>query len=102
MSKNQLIILIIFISYLIFNVVIGIIMGRRQTQSSHMSGEKKYFIGGRSMSGLVLAMTTMATYTSVSSFVSAGRCRSDLWLCTGLDRNRTGSCYLPCTGCFGK
>lgn len=70
MSKNQLIILIIFISYLIFNVVIGIIMGRRQTQSSHMSGEKKYFIGGRSMSGLVLAMTTMATYTSVSSFVS--------------------------------
>ena len=34
------------------------------------TAEKKYFIGKRSMGGLVLAMTTMATYTSVSSFIS--------------------------------
>ena len=32
--------------------------------------EKKFFIGSRKLNGLVLAMTTMATYTSVSSFVS--------------------------------
>ena len=32
--------------------------------------EKKFFIGARNMGGLVLAMTTMATYTSVSSFMS--------------------------------
>lgn len=34
------------------------------------AADKKYFIGGRNMGGLVLAMTTMATYTSVSSFIS--------------------------------
>ena len=34
------------------------------------SSEKKFFIGGRNMNGLLLAMTTMATYTSVSSFIS--------------------------------
>lgn len=40
------------------------------TEEAPNSKEKSYFIGGRSMGGLVLAMTTMATYTSVSSFVS--------------------------------
>ncbi len=70
MTTNQTIILVIFIGYLLFNAVIGIVFGRRQTAQTNASSEKKYFIGGRSMGGLVLAMTTMATYTSVSSFVS--------------------------------
>ena len=70
MSHNQIIILLIFIAYLIINVVIGIFAGRKQTAGTNLSAEKKYFIGGRGMTGLVLAMTTMATYTSVSSFVS--------------------------------
>lgn len=30
---------------------------------------KDYFIGGRSLGGFVLAMTTVATYSSVSTFV---------------------------------
>ncbi len=68
MTRNQIIILAIFVLYLGFNAVIGI-MGSRKDRSG-LSSEKKYFIGGRGMSGLVLAMTTMATYTSVSSFVS--------------------------------
>ena len=70
MSKNQIIILCIFIAYLTLNAVIGILFSRRQDGNGTLSSEKKYFIGGRSMGGLVLAMTTMATYTSVSSFVS--------------------------------
>lgn len=70
MTKNQIIILCIMIGYLIANVAIGMIMAKRQEAGSSMSKEKKYYIGSRGMNGLVLAMTTMATYTSVSSFVS--------------------------------
>ena len=58
------------IAYLVFNVVVGMWMANRQEKASTMSKEKKYFIGSRGMNGLVLAMTTMATYTSVSSFIS--------------------------------
>ena len=58
------------IGYLVLNVTIGMIMSKRQERASTMSQEKKYFIGSRGMNGLVLAMTTMATYTSVSSFIS--------------------------------
>ena len=70
MSSNQIIILCIMIGYLVLNVAIGMFMAKKQEAGSSMSKEKKYFIGSRGMNGLVLAMTTMATYTSVSSFVS--------------------------------
>ncbi len=70
MSGNQKIILIIFIAYLGINALIGILFSRRQNAGNNASSEKKFFIGGRSMNGLLLAMTTMATYTSVSSFIS--------------------------------
>ena len=70
MSRNQTIILGILIVYLVLNVVIGVAFSRKQNNSSRLSSEKNFFIGGRSMNGLVLAMTIMATYTSVSSFIS--------------------------------
>ena len=70
MSKNQVIILAILIIYLVVNVVLGIVFSRKQAAASTLSDEKNFFIGGRNMNGLVLAMTTMATYTSVSSFIS--------------------------------
>jgi len=70
MTRNQIIILCIMIGYLAMNVIVGMVVSRRQERLSSMSGEKKYFIGSRGMNGIVLAMTTMATYTSVSSFVS--------------------------------
>ena len=70
MSRNQIIILAIFIGYLAINAIVGIVFSRRQSKASALTSEKNYFIGGRSMNGLFLAMTTMATYTSVSSFVS--------------------------------
>lgn len=70
MSSSQLTILIILIVYLAANVIIGLVFGKKRDSVNHLSEEKKYFIGGRGMSGLILAMTTMATYTSVSSFVS--------------------------------
>ncbi|MBQ0005377.1 MAG: sodium/pantothenate symporter [Clostridiales bacterium] len=70
MSRNQTVILVIFVAYLLINAVIGILFSRHQNRATDLSSEKKYFIGGRNMNGLLLAMTTMATYTSVSSFVS--------------------------------
>ena len=70
MTGNQKIILFILIVYLIMNTVIGIVFSKKQNSESNLSNEKKFFIGSRGMNGLILAMTTMATYTSVSSFVS--------------------------------
>ena len=70
MSSQQIIVLIILIVYLVANTVIGLVYGKVRDSRSNLSKENKYFIGGRGMNCLILAMTTMATYTSVSSFVS--------------------------------
>ena len=70
MTQNQIIMLLIIIAYLIINVVIGMTFSKKQDQKSSMSFSKKYFIGSRGMNGIVLAMTTVATYASVSSFIS--------------------------------
>ena len=56
MSANQKIILAIFIVYLALNAAIGIIFSNRQNKKQHTSSEKKFFIGGRNMNGLLLAI----------------------------------------------
>lgn len=70
MTSNQIIMLSIIIVYLIVNVIVGMYFSKRQEKESDMSFTKKYFIGSRGMNGIVLAMTTVATYASVSSFIS--------------------------------
>lgn len=70
MSSNQIIILSVFLGYLVFNVVVSFAYSKKAEKSLHTSAENKYFIGGRNMNGIVLAMTIMATYTSASSFIS--------------------------------
>lgn len=70
MTSNQIVILSILIVYLIANAVISTIYSARKSKQLNASKENKYFIGGRAMNGLVLAMTIMATYTSASSFIS--------------------------------
>lgn len=70
MTTNQIIMLSIIILYLIINVLVGMIFSKKQDNKSKMSFTKKYFIGSRGMNGIVLAMTTVATYASVSSFIS--------------------------------
>lgn len=70
MTTNQIIMLSIIILYLIINVLTGMIFSKKQDNKSKMSFTKKYFIGSRGMNGIVLAMTTVATYASVSSFIS--------------------------------
>lgn len=70
MSSNQIIILSVFLGYLLFNIVVSFAYSKKTEKSLHTSEENKYFIGGRNMNGIVLAMTIMATYTSASSFIS--------------------------------
>lgn len=70
MTGNQLIMLSIMIGYLVVNAVLGVVYSKRQDRLSQMSFDKKYFMGSRGMNGIVLAMTTVATYASVSSFIS--------------------------------
>lgn len=70
MTQNQTMMLVILVVYLAVNAILGVLVSKRQDQKSSMNFEKKYFIGSRGMSGFVLAMTTVATYTSVSSFIS--------------------------------
>ena len=99
MSANQKIILAIFIVYLALNAAIGIIFSNRQNKKQHTSSEKKFFIGGRNMNGLLLAMTTMATYTSVSSFISGPGAAGLTWICTGMDRYSSSSDHISGTRC---
>jgi len=65
---NSTIILIILIAYMLINMIAGIVVSKKK--SSGRSGFiSEYFIGGRNMGGVVLAMTLVATYTSASSFL---------------------------------
>ena len=63
-------ILIILILYMLFNLVLGIWMSKKSARQNAEGGFlQNYFMGGRSMGGVVLAMTLIATYTSASSFL---------------------------------
>ena len=102
MNSNQIIILSVFLGYLLFNVVVSFVYSRKAEKSLNTSEEKKYFIGGRNMNGIVLAMTIMATYTSASSFISGpGRSRTYIWLCSGLDCCNSGAGYFLVLGVLG-
>ncbi len=48
---------------------IGFLLKRREAKKRRENFSKEYFIGGRSLNGFVLAMSLVATYGSVSSFV---------------------------------
>ncbi len=75
-SRNT--ILFILISYMVINLVIGILLSRKSSKLNASKGFlQNYFIGGRSVGGVVLAMTLIATYTSASSFLGGpGLCAS--------------------------
>ncbi len=69
MSYTAILITVLVI-YLVFNLVAGLWVSSRQAKADAGKGFiNNYFIGGRSMGGLVLAMTLVATFTSASSFI---------------------------------
>ena len=69
MSKGTMV-LIILIAYLVLNLWLGIHASRKSAREHSDKGFlTNYFAGSRSMGGVVLAMTLVATYTSASSFL---------------------------------
>ena len=69
MSYSAILILILVV-YLLFNLIAGLWVSKKQAEADSGKGFiNNYFIGGRSMGGLVLAMTLIATFTSASSFI---------------------------------
>ena len=69
MSYSAILISVLVI-YLLFNLVAGLWVSKKQSEENSGKGfVNNYFIGGRSMGGLVLAMTLIATFTSASSFI---------------------------------
>ncbi len=57
------------LSFLIFMLAISIYVQKSSQDEREKNFAKDYFIGGRTLGGFVLAMTTAATYSSVSTFV---------------------------------
>ncbi|MCD8317226.1 MAG: sodium/pantothenate symporter [Eggerthellaceae bacterium] len=67
---DSLLSLLPLIIFLVIAVIAAIAVRMRAKRVSTSSGfVKEYFIGNRALGGFVLAMTTIATYGSVSSFV---------------------------------
>ena len=61
--------LVPIVVFLLFALGLAIMVRRRSRASASGGFVKEYFIGDRGLGGFVLAMTTIATYGSVSSFV---------------------------------
>lgn len=55
--------------FLIFMLAISVYIQNSSKDDRKKNFAKDYFIGGRTLGGFVLAMTTAATYSSVSTFV---------------------------------
>ena len=66
---NSLIALIPLILFLVIALAVSLFVRSRSRAQGEGGFVKEYFIGNRALGGFVLAMTTIATYGSVSSFV---------------------------------
>lgn len=70
MTGKHLTVLVILVSYLLINLLVGVYMSRKSAKANASKGFlSNYFAGARGMGGFVLAMTLVATYTSASSFL---------------------------------
>ena len=70
MTNKQIIVLLILVIYMAVNMIVGLKASKLPANNQNTgSFLQNYFVGGRSMGGLVLAMTLVATYTSASSFL---------------------------------
>lgn len=68
MNSNFLALLPVFL-FMITMLAVSVILRKSNSRKESQGFVKEYFIGSRSLGGFVLAMTTVATYSSVSSFV---------------------------------
>ncbi|MEG0303972.1 MAG: sodium/pantothenate symporter [Gordonibacter sp.] len=66
---DNLVALVPLALFLLFTLGACLVVRRRSMKAEGNGFVKEYFIGNRALGGFVLAMTTIATYGSVSSFV---------------------------------
>ena len=66
---ENLVSLVPLLLFLAAALLVSFLMRRRARAQAQSGFVKEYFIGNRALGGFVLAMTTIATYGSVSSFV---------------------------------
>ena len=57
------------LAFLVLMLGISVYVQKSSQDDRQKNFAKDYFIGGRTLGGFVLAMTTAATYSSVSTFV---------------------------------
>lgn len=65
---NWYVIIPMIISFIIV-FLIGVYASKRVQATAHNKFLQEYFLGGRELGGLLLAMTMIATYGSASSFI---------------------------------
>lgn len=68
MNSNFLALLPVFL-FMVTMLAVSVILRKSNSRKESQGFVKEYFIGSRGLGGFVLAMTTVATYSSVSSFV---------------------------------
>ncbi len=101
MMSYTAILITVLVVYLIFNLVAGLWVSNRQAKADTGKGFiNNYFIGGRSMGGLVLAMTLVATFTSASSFIGGPGVREGT--CMGLSLHDPGADSIHHSGHPGQ
>ncbi|MFP1484343.1 sodium:solute symporter family transporter [Escherichia coli] len=66
----QLEVILPLVAYLVVVFGISVYAMRKRSTGTFLN---EYFLGSRSMGGIVLAMTLTATYISASSFIGAGQ-----------------------------
>ena len=100
MTNKQILVLVILIIYVLINMFIGIWMSRRSAKINAQGGFlQSYFMGNRSMGGLVLAMTLVATYTSASSFLGGPGLAADWGLTqVWVAASQSGTAFLSLGG----
>ena len=97
--QPQAVLVVLIIVYLSVLVGVGVYASRaRQTVKGGFLAD--YFLGGRSLSGFVLAMTLVATYTSASSFLGGPGTAYNQGLGWVLLAIQLPSMYV--TGCWAK
>lgn len=77
--------------FLVFALGLAIAARRRSRAAGEGGFVKEYFIGNRTLGGFVLAMTTIATYGSVSSFVGGPGQAWQIRLWLGVYGGRAGN-----------
>ena len=78
---NWYVIIPMIISFIVV-FLIGVYASRRVQATAHNKFLQEYFLGGRELGGLLLAMTMIATYGSASSFIG-GPVLLTIWVLMG-------------------